>query len=182
MVNTHVWCIEELSCENPAAAFTLFVLENMSSQDYSSHVLPFIKLYFSKYVLAANWGLTGSLLLFPVFPATLFILDCAGSESQIDRQARSRWDQTMEKHEKVREWHAADYIHGFYRWRWRWHDLMPVIIWCQQETCSKYCVLSILRKQRHWLRLRGRQYCDIWIKNWVSRRPGLLDSALLLVV
>ena len=87
-----------------------------------------IKLYFSKYVLAANWGLTGSLLLFPVFPATLFILDCAGSESQIDRQARSRWDQTMEKHEKVREWHAADYIHGFYRWRWRWHDLMPVII------------------------------------------------------
>lgn len=31
----------------------------MSSQDYSSHVLPSIKLYFSKYVLAANWGLTG---------------------------------------------------------------------------------------------------------------------------
>lgn len=89
-----------------------------------------IKLYFRKYVLAANWGLTGlsSLLLFPVFPATLFILDCAGSESQIDRQAGSRQDQAMEKHEKVREWHAAGCIHGLYRWQWRWHDLMPVIL------------------------------------------------------
>lgn len=53
-----------------------------------------VKLYFSKYVLAANWCLTGlsSLLLFPVFPATLFILDCADSESQTDRQVRSRWE------------------------------------------------------------------------------------------
>lgn len=53
-----------------------------------------VKLYFSKYVLAANWCLTGlsSLLLFPVFPATLFILDCADPESQTDRQVRSRWE------------------------------------------------------------------------------------------
>lgn len=92
MVNTCVWCSEELSCETQQQlSLCLFWIICPPKTTVLMFYLS-VKLYFSKYVLAANWGLTGlsSLLLSPVFPVTLFILDCAGSESQTDRQVRSR--------------------------------------------------------------------------------------------
>ena len=89
MVNTRVWCSEELSCENPAAAFTVFVLDNMTSQDYSSHVLPFCQTVFQQICfgcqLVSDWP--KFTFTFSCFPCDTFYAD---SESQTDRQVRSR--------------------------------------------------------------------------------------------
>lgn len=149
MVNTCVWCSEELSCENPAAAFTVFVLDNMSSQDYSSHVLPFCQAVFQQICFGCQLGSDWPKFTFTFssFPCFHFLfLTVQALNLKLVGRLDPDGNQTMEKLEKVREWHAADYIHGFYRWRWRWHDLMPVITWCQQEACSEDCVLGILRK------------------------------------